>query len=178
MASFSCTLHNSLNLRIMDDWLHSKANKHGWRLFTLYVRDGYGCWDVGAHFFVSREDGDTVVEAIKIIRSNCRRWTFLWIIAISKLMQSKKLFRFAGWWTRVRSYLLYRSYHANMDEENLWESSERQNGYGNAQDDKNWIQKKYTAVGSLGTNVLFFCQQILWSRITVSSKNGLLRLMV
>lgn len=52
-----------------------KTNKYDWRLFTLYVRDSYGCWDVGAHFFVSREDGDTVAEAIKIVRSNCQHWT-------------------------------------------------------------------------------------------------------
>lgn len=32
------------------------ANKHGWRLFTIYVRDNYGCWNVGGHFFVSNED--------------------------------------------------------------------------------------------------------------------------
>ena len=51
-----------------------KTNKYDWRLFTLYIRDIYGCWDVGAHFFVSREDGDTVAEAIKIVRSNCRHW--------------------------------------------------------------------------------------------------------
>ena len=51
-----------------------KTNKYDWRLFTLYIRDGYGCWDVGAHFFVSKEDGDTVAEAIKIVRSKCQYW--------------------------------------------------------------------------------------------------------
>ncbi|CAG8670227.1 6271_t:CDS:1, partial [Paraglomus brasilianum] len=51
-----------------------KTNKYDWCLFTLYIHDGYGCWDVGAHFFISREDGDTVAEAIKIIRSNCQHW--------------------------------------------------------------------------------------------------------
>jgi hypothetical protein len=51
-----------------------KTNKYDWRLFTLYIRDSYGCWDVGAHFFVSREDGDTVAEAIRIVRSNCQHW--------------------------------------------------------------------------------------------------------
>jgi hypothetical protein len=24
-----------------------KTNKHDWRLFTLYIRDSCGCWDVG-----------------------------------------------------------------------------------------------------------------------------------
>ena len=48
-----------------------KTNKYDWRLFTLYVRDTYGSWDVGTHFFVSNEDGNTVSEVLKIIRSNC-----------------------------------------------------------------------------------------------------------
>jgi len=52
-----------------------KTNKHGWRLFTLYIRDGYGCWNIGAHFFVSKEDSDTIAEALKIIRTKCHRWT-------------------------------------------------------------------------------------------------------
>ncbi|GES97801.1 hypothetical protein GLOIN_2v1777773 [Rhizophagus clarus] len=52
-----------------------KMNKYDWRLFTLYVRDTYGSWDVGAHFFVSNEDCDTVSEALKIIRSKCRQWS-------------------------------------------------------------------------------------------------------
>ncbi|RHZ67797.1 hypothetical protein Glove_299g115 [Diversispora epigaea] len=30
-----------------------KTNRYDWRLFTLYVCDTYGCWDVGAHFFVN-----------------------------------------------------------------------------------------------------------------------------
>src|SRR5438045_2469488 len=51
-----------------------KTNKYDWRLFTLYVRDSYGCWDVGVHLFVSREDGDMVAEAIKIVGCNCRNW--------------------------------------------------------------------------------------------------------
>ncbi|CAB4374747.1 unnamed protein product [Rhizophagus irregularis] len=42
-----------------------KTNKYNWRLFTLYVRDTYGCWNVGAHFFVSNKDCDTVSEAIE-----------------------------------------------------------------------------------------------------------------
>ncbi len=46
-----------------------KTNKYDWRLFTLYVRDTYGCWDIGAHFFVSKEDSDTISKALKIIRN-------------------------------------------------------------------------------------------------------------
>ncbi|RHZ85314.1 hypothetical protein Glove_67g30 [Diversispora epigaea] len=51
-----------------------KTNKHDWRLFTLYIRDSYNCWDVGAHFFVSNEDSDTIAEALKIIRNICKNW--------------------------------------------------------------------------------------------------------
>ncbi|RHZ80577.1 hypothetical protein Glove_134g166 [Diversispora epigaea] len=51
-----------------------KTNKYDWRLFTLYIRDNHGCWDVGAHFFVSKEDSDTVAEALKIIRRFVCSW--------------------------------------------------------------------------------------------------------
>jgi len=51
-----------------------KTNKYDCRLFTLYIRDTYGCWDVGAHFFVSKEDSDTVADALKIIRRFGRHW--------------------------------------------------------------------------------------------------------
>lgn len=50
------------------------TNKHSWRLFTLYVRNGYGCWSVGAHFFVSREDSETVAEGLKTTRRFASRW--------------------------------------------------------------------------------------------------------
>jgi len=52
-----------------------KTNKHDWRLFTLYIRDGYGCWDVGAHFFVSNEDSETIAQPLRIVRNQCLRWT-------------------------------------------------------------------------------------------------------
>src|SRR6266496_6063579 len=45
-----------------------KMNKYDWQLFTLYVHDTYGCWNVGAHFFVSNKDCDTISQALKIIR--------------------------------------------------------------------------------------------------------------
>jgi len=51
-----------------------KTNKYNWRLFTLYIRDGYGCWNVGGHFFVSNEDSDTVAEALRIMRRFCSSW--------------------------------------------------------------------------------------------------------
>lgn len=51
------------------------TNKHRWQLFTLYIRDNYGCWDVGAHFFVSGEDSDTVAEALKTVRRFAPHWS-------------------------------------------------------------------------------------------------------
>ena len=44
-----------------------KTNKHDWRFFTLYIHDQYGCWNVGSHFFVSNEDSETIINALKII---------------------------------------------------------------------------------------------------------------
>jgi len=51
-----------------------KTNKHDWQLFTLYIRDCYGCWNVGAHFFVSNEKCDTIATALKIIRKLEHQW--------------------------------------------------------------------------------------------------------
>ena len=52
-----------------------KTNKHNWRLFTLYIRDGCGCWNVGGHFFVSKENAETVTAALKIIQTFALRWS-------------------------------------------------------------------------------------------------------
>ncbi|GES99088.1 hypothetical protein GLOIN_2v1777773 [Rhizophagus clarus] len=51
-----------------------KTNRYDFRLFTLHIRNTYGCWDVGAHFFVSNKDCDTVSKALKIIRKFGNRW--------------------------------------------------------------------------------------------------------
>ena len=44
-----------------------KTNRYDCRLFTLYIRNSYGCWDVGAHFFffVSNEDSETVARGFE-----------------------------------------------------------------------------------------------------------------
>ncbi|RHZ74083.1 hypothetical protein Glove_227g182 [Diversispora epigaea] len=65
-----------------------KTNKYDWRLFTLYVRDTYGCWDVGAHFLVSSEDGDTVFEALKIVRSYCN-WIPRYMLSDQSSIEAK-----------------------------------------------------------------------------------------
>ncbi|GES94764.1 calcium-responsive transcription factor-like [Rhizophagus clarus] len=51
-----------------------KTNKYDCRLFTLYVCNNYGCWDVEAHFFVSNENSDTVAEGLKAIKQFARCW--------------------------------------------------------------------------------------------------------
>ncbi|CAB4475264.1 unnamed protein product [Rhizophagus irregularis] len=51
-----------------------KTNKYDCCLFTLYIRNSYGCWDVGAHFFVSKEDSETVATGLKAIRRFAHRW--------------------------------------------------------------------------------------------------------
>ena len=51
-----------------------KTNRYDYRLFTLYIRNSYGCWEVGAHFFVSNEDSSTVAKALKIIRKFGCHW--------------------------------------------------------------------------------------------------------
>ncbi|CAB4373492.1 unnamed protein product [Rhizophagus irregularis] len=60
--------------------LTHKTNRYDWRLFTLYVRNTYGCWNVGAHFFVSSEDVDTVSQALTIIRNMCH-WSPRYILS-------------------------------------------------------------------------------------------------
>ncbi|GET56479.1 hypothetical protein GLOIN_2v1789307 [Rhizophagus irregularis DAOM 181602=DAOM 197198] len=41
-----------ISQRSIRDSTH-KTNRYDWRLFILYVRITYGCWNVDAHFFVS-----------------------------------------------------------------------------------------------------------------------------
>jgi hypothetical protein len=50
------------------------TNKWRWQLFTLYIRDGYGCWDVGGHFFLEGEDSAGVVRGLGAIRELAPKW--------------------------------------------------------------------------------------------------------
>src|SRR5438270_860051 len=52
-----------------------KTNKYNWCFFTLYIHDEYRFWNTGRHFFVSKEDSETIVEALKIIRTQCHCWS-------------------------------------------------------------------------------------------------------
>ncbi|KAG0340077.1 hypothetical protein BG004_006554, partial [Podila humilis] len=56
------------------------TNKHGWTLFTLYVRDSYCAWNVGAHFFLSNEDIAGITEGLKTVRHFAPAWTARYIL--------------------------------------------------------------------------------------------------
>ncbi|CAB5217379.1 unnamed protein product [Rhizophagus irregularis] len=68
-----------------------KTNKYDCRLFTLYIRNYYGCWDVGAHFFVSNENSDTVAEGLKIIRRFARRWNPRYFLSDQSNIESNSI---------------------------------------------------------------------------------------
>jgi hypothetical protein len=68
-----------------------KTNRHDWRLFTLYVRDTYGCWNPGAHFLVSSEDGDTVAEALTIIRNKYCCWSPRYILSDHSNIEARSI---------------------------------------------------------------------------------------
>jgi hypothetical protein len=57
------------------------TNKHDWRLFTLYVRDSNGCWNVGGHFLVSHEDIPAVTKGLKTIRHFAPQWEPRYILS-------------------------------------------------------------------------------------------------
>ena len=67
-----------------------KTNRYDWRLFTLYIRDTYGCWNIGAHFFVSSEDGDTISKALTIIRSYCH-WSPRYVLMDQSSIEAKSI---------------------------------------------------------------------------------------
>jgi hypothetical protein len=68
-----------------------KTNRYDWRLFTLYIRDTFGCWDVGAHFLVSNEDCDTISKALKIIRDSYCRWSPRYILSDQSSIEAKSI---------------------------------------------------------------------------------------
>ncbi|CAB4383384.1 unnamed protein product [Rhizophagus irregularis] len=68
-----------------------KTNRYDWRLFTLYIRDTYGCWDVGAHFFMSNESCETVSQALKIIRDNYCHWSPRYILSDQSSIEAKSI---------------------------------------------------------------------------------------
>lgn len=58
---------------VLMDSTHN-TNKWGWQLFTLYLRDGHGCWDVGGHFFLAGENSTSVAKGLRAIREMVPEW--------------------------------------------------------------------------------------------------------
>ncbi|CAB4483520.1 unnamed protein product [Rhizophagus irregularis] len=68
-----------------------KTNRYDWRLFTLYIRDTYGCWDVGAHFFVSSKSCKTISQALKIIRDSYCHWSPRYVLSDQSSIEAKSI---------------------------------------------------------------------------------------
>lgn len=51
-----------------------KTNKHGWKLYTVLIRNAFGFWLPGGHFFVSGEEQKIVAKGLKILK----RWAKTW----------------------------------------------------------------------------------------------------
>ena len=66
----SLTNHGWLTLM---DSTHG-TNKHDWKLFTLYIRDKFNCWNIGGHFFVSHENIPIITVALKTVREYAPHW--------------------------------------------------------------------------------------------------------
>ncbi|CAG8568990.1 1219_t:CDS:2, partial [Scutellospora calospora] len=70
-----------------------KTNRYDWRLFTLYIRDNYSSWDVGAHFFVSAETSEMVAGALQIIRRFKSSWAPRYFLADQSSVETNGIFR-------------------------------------------------------------------------------------
>ncbi|CAG8502496.1 6013_t:CDS:2, partial [Scutellospora calospora] len=68
-----------------------KTNRHDWRLFSLYIRDGHGCWNISAYFFVSKEDSSTVAEALKIIKRLGCNWKLRYFLIDQSSIESNAI---------------------------------------------------------------------------------------
>ncbi|CAB4439595.1 unnamed protein product [Rhizophagus irregularis] len=91
-----------------------KTNRYDWRLFTLYVRDTYGCWNIGAHFFVSSEDADTVAEALIIIRNKYCHWSPHYILSDHSNIEAKSIKKTFPGMAAVTSTNSLESFHSEL----------------------------------------------------------------
>lgn len=65
---------------ILMDSTHN-TNLLKWKLFTLMIRDGCGCWIPGAHMLAEAEDGDIIGGFLRQIKRWTRRaWRLRYII--------------------------------------------------------------------------------------------------
>ncbi len=90
---FSFATQEQLQKLVKYGWLTlidstHNTNKWKWRLFTLYIRDGVGCWDVGGHIFVSTDDSETVAEGLKQIRQMTSNWQPRYILCDNSSIES------------------------------------------------------------------------------------------
>ncbi|CAB4408463.1 unnamed protein product, partial [Rhizophagus irregularis] len=90
-----------------------KTNRYDWHLFTLYIRNTYGCWNIGAHFFVSSEDSDTVAEALKKICNYCH-WTPFYILLDQSNVEFKSIKIVFPDVNAVTSTNPFESYHSKL----------------------------------------------------------------
>ena len=51
-----------------------KTNKHSWKLYTVLVRDSFGSWLSGGHFFVSGEEQVIVGKGLQVLKRWARTW--------------------------------------------------------------------------------------------------------
>lgn len=65
-----------------------KTNRYDCRLFTLYIRDYYGCWNV---VFVSKEDSVTIAEGLKIVRRFARHWSPRYFLSDQSNIESNSI---------------------------------------------------------------------------------------
>jgi len=66
-------LRKSGHFAIMDST--HKTNKHNWKLYTVLVRDAFGTWLPGGHFFVTGEEQNIVGKGLLILKRWARSWT-------------------------------------------------------------------------------------------------------
>jgi hypothetical protein len=59
-------LRKSGHITLMDS--AHKTNKHGWKLYTVLVRDSFGSWLAGGHFFVSGEEQVIVGQGRQVVK--------------------------------------------------------------------------------------------------------------
>ena len=71
-------LRKSGHIVIMDST--HKTNKHGWKLYIVLVRDLFGSWLSGGHFFVSGEEQVIVSKGLLALKRWARTWVPRYLI--------------------------------------------------------------------------------------------------
>ena len=74
------------------------TTRYDWRVFTLYIRDKFGSWDVDAHFYVSHEDIITIAEALQTVRRFGSKWEPRYILCDNSAAESAAEIAAVGIW--------------------------------------------------------------------------------